>query len=68
MIAEKFFLVLEALISHMTDSEQYPDGGPRVITRTEHVPISLHECGVGPLGHQSTKESQAIARPPAPKQ
>jgi hypothetical protein len=38
MLAEKFFLYLEALIkSHQTHS----DGGPRVISTSPHVPVKL---------------------------
>ena len=36
MLAEKFFLLLETLKSH-----SYADGGPRVVSRTPHVPIKL---------------------------
>jgi hypothetical protein len=45
MLAEKFFLVLETLISHTTDSGpvRYPDGGPNVISRERFVPIKLSE-------------------------
>jgi hypothetical protein len=37
MLAEKFFLVLEAL----RRSNQYPDGSPRVKSTSPHVPIEL---------------------------
>jgi hypothetical protein len=40
MLAEKFFLILETLISRITDA-RYPDGGPKVISRARHVPIKL---------------------------
>ena len=43
MLAEKFFLILETLISHVTDTAQYPDGGPKVVSRARHVPIKLPE-------------------------
>ncbi len=36
MLAEKFFLLLETLKSHT-----YPDGSPRVISTSRHVPIEL---------------------------
>ena len=36
MLAEKFFLVLETLKSH-TD----PDGGPRAVSTSPHVPVKL---------------------------
>jgi hypothetical protein len=29
MLAEKFFLFLETIISHLTDTARYPDGGPQ---------------------------------------
>lgn len=38
MLSEKFFLVLETLRSH---SE--PDGSPRVVNTSRHVPIKLPE-------------------------
>ena len=45
MLAEKFFLMLETLMSHTNDSEsaRYPDGGPKVVSRRRHVPIKLPE-------------------------
>jgi hypothetical protein len=36
MLAEKFFLVLETL-----RSQAYPDGSPRVVSRSPHVPVIL---------------------------
>jgi hypothetical protein len=36
MLAERFFLLLETLKSHA-----YPDGGPRVVTTSPHVPVKL---------------------------
>ncbi|WP_315833351.1 hypothetical protein [Bradyrhizobium prioriisuperbiae] len=42
MLAEKFFLLLETIRSHMSDkSATYPDGGPRVVSTAPHVPIKL---------------------------
>ena len=38
MLAEKFFLVLESLIR---GSRTYPDGAPRVISTSAHVPVKL---------------------------
>jgi hypothetical protein len=35
MLAEKFFLVLETVISRRT----YSDGSPRVVSTSRHVPI-----------------------------
>ena len=42
MLAEKFFLTLETLISHTPDSEpdRHPDGSPNVVWRL-HVPMKL---------------------------
>jgi len=37
MLAEKFFLVLETLLSRTN-----PDGGPRVESTSRQVPIKLH--------------------------
>jgi hypothetical protein len=39
MLAEKFFLVLETVISHT--SHTYRDGSPRVVSTSRHVPIKL---------------------------
>jgi hypothetical protein len=36
MLAEKFFLLLETI-----KSNTYPDGGPRVVSTTPHVPVKL---------------------------
>jgi hypothetical protein len=43
MLAEKFFLVLETLITHITNTARYPDGGPKVVSGARHVPIKLPE-------------------------
>ena len=37
MLAEKFILILEAL----RQSQTYPDGGPRVVSTSPHVPVKL---------------------------
>jgi hypothetical protein len=37
MLSEKFFLLLETLLK----SRSYPDGGPRVISSSPHVPVKL---------------------------
>jgi hypothetical protein len=47
MLAEKFILILEALLR----SNQYSDGSVRVQSRSPHVPITL------------TKEISAAPRP-----
>lgn len=39
MLAEKFFLMLETLIS----SRAYGDGSPRVASASPHVPVKLPE-------------------------
>lgn len=46
MLAEKFFLVLETVISHTADSEpaRYPDGAPKVMSKARYVPIKLPEA------------------------
>jgi hypothetical protein len=36
MLAEKFFLLLETL-----ESRTYPDGSPRVVSTSRHVPVEL---------------------------
>jgi hypothetical protein len=36
MLAEKFFLLLEMLRSHA-----HPDGSPRVVSTSPHVPVQL---------------------------
>ena len=38
MLAEKFFLYLEALIK---SQETHSDGSPRVVSSTPHVPVKL---------------------------
>lgn len=38
MLSEKFFLVLESLIR---GDRTYPDGRPRVISTSPHVPVKL---------------------------
>jgi len=42
MLAEKFFLYLEALIKNQ-QSPTYTDGSPRVISSSPHVPVKLVE-------------------------
>ena len=42
MLAEKFFLYLEALIKGQ-QSPNYADGSPRVISSSPHVPVKLPE-------------------------
>lgn len=46
MLAEKFFLVLETVISHTADSEpaKHPDGAPKVVSRARYVPIKSPEA------------------------
>jgi hypothetical protein len=39
MLAEKFMLFLEALIS--AQNRSYPDGAPRVVSTSRHVPVKL---------------------------
>jgi len=39
MLAEKFMLFLEALIN--ASRRDYPDGAPRVISTSPHVPVEL---------------------------
>jgi hypothetical protein len=42
MLAEKFFLFLETLISRATaQTATYPDGGPKVKSQSRFVPIDL---------------------------
>lgn len=49
MLAEKFFLTLESIIRHSSDSAsgncpEYPDGAPKVETTEKHVPVKLPEA------------------------
>ena len=37
MLSEKFFLYLETLLK----SSNYPDGSPRVVSTSPHVPVKL---------------------------
>jgi len=42
MLAEKFFLYLEALIKDRSyGTPTYSDGAPRVISSSQHVPVVL---------------------------
>lgn len=41
MLAEQFLLFLEALKRVRTDTSRYPDGGPRVVSTSQHVPVTL---------------------------
>lgn len=42
MLAEKFFLMLETLISRVaTQPATYPDGAPKVKSRSPFVPVKL---------------------------
>jgi hypothetical protein len=42
MLAEKFLLVLETLISRtIARTTSYPDGAPKVISQSPFVPIKL---------------------------
>ena len=42
MLAEKFFLILETLISHNgAETATYGDGAPKVVTRTRFIPVKL---------------------------
>jgi hypothetical protein len=53
MLAEKFFLLMEMLRSHTQ-----PDGSPRVLTTSPHVPISLPSAaclGIGGLPRRGGK-------------
>jgi hypothetical protein len=46
MLAEKFFLFLETLISRATaPTATHPDGGPRVKSQSRFVPINLPDPG-----------------------
>lgn len=45
MLAEKFFLVLEALIKRQTDrGRTYADGAPRVVSSSAFVPVVLRSA------------------------
>jgi len=47
MLAEKFFLVLEALIRGQTGKvPTYSDGAPRVVSSSTHVPVVLPQRAV----------------------
>lgn len=48
MLAEKFFLVLETLLSHTN-----PDGGPRVESTSRQVSIKLHAEAASARGRLS---------------
>jgi hypothetical protein len=54
MLAEKFILLLETLRSHA-----YPDGGPRVVSTSPHVPMKL---AGGPGREPEPRALSAMAR------
>jgi hypothetical protein len=39
MLSEKFILILEAILK--SNSRNYPDGSPRVVSTSLHVPVKL---------------------------
>jgi hypothetical protein len=41
MLAEKYILLLETIRSLAERSPAYPDGGPRVVSSSPHVPVKL---------------------------
>jgi hypothetical protein len=41
MLAEKYMLLLETIRSLAERGPAYPDGGPRVISASPHVPVQL---------------------------
>jgi hypothetical protein len=41
MLAEKYMLVLETIRSLPDHSQTYPDGSPRVVSSSQHIPIKL---------------------------
>jgi hypothetical protein len=47
MLAEKFVLVLETLITHLADlgTARYADGGPKVVSKARFIPIKLPGIG-----------------------
>lgn len=61
MLAEKFFLFLETVISHFTDTARYPDGAPKVVSRARHVPIQTYAAYDG-LGETRSRRSLPLPR------
>ena len=59
MLAEKFFLFLETVISHITDTARYPDGAPKVVSRARHVPIQTSAACDGP-GETRSRRSLSL--------
>ena len=48
MLAEKFFLMLETLISRVNaPTTTYADGAPKVISQSQFVPIRLPDVANG---------------------
>lgn len=43
MLAEKFIILIEALIKDRNHVPAYADGAPRVISSAAHVPVILPE-------------------------
>ena len=76
MLAEKFFLFLETLISRASaPTATYPDGGPKVISQSQFVPIKLPDAGyqrqrvksVGDvLAWRDERSTDIITRPQTP--
>jgi hypothetical protein len=48
MLAEKFFLLLETL-----KSRTYPDGSPRVVSSSPHVPVDLADSSLSRSGTEA---------------
>jgi hypothetical protein len=62
MLAEKFFLFLETVISHLADTTRYPDGAPKVVSRARHVPIQTSAAYDG-LGEIRSRRPSPVPRP-----
>ena len=45
MLAEKYLLLLETIRSLAERGPAYPDGSPKVISTSPHVPVQLARAG-----------------------
>jgi hypothetical protein len=55
MLSEKFFLFIEALIKDRAyAAPTYSDGGPRVISSSQHVPVVLPQRAARPGSSSQT--------------
>jgi hypothetical protein len=57
MLAEKFFLLLE-----MLKSRNYPDGSPRVVSSSPHIPVQLPDAKLTPFDRGRVNPARGSGR------